>query len=198
MWNPLWFPSLSTMKRQIPNILTLIRFLLVPVFLYFLFASESSARMSIAFTIFVVASFTDYLDGMLARRMNVISDFGKIMDPLADKLLVLSALAGLCWLPPFMLSKIIFFVILARELLITILREVYQKKGIVIAADKLGKLKTVMQMLGIIVAYAWWAFMPSLSNSLRLIISLWFWLVVAITLISGLNYFLVLFPRRKP
>jgi len=186
------------MKRQIPNILTVIRFLLVPLFLYFVFISQSYNRISIALAIFIVASFTDYLDGMLARRMNVISDFGKIMDPLADKLLVLSALTGLCWLPPFRLPQIIFYVILLRELLITILREIYQKKGIVIAADKLGKLKTVMQMLGIIAAYAMWAFMTSIATSLVLIISLWFWLVVAITLISGLNYFLVLFPRRKP
>jgi CDP-diacylglycerol--glycerol-3-phosphate 3-phosphatidyltransferase len=146
--------------------------------------------------IFVVASFTDYLDGMLARRFKVISNFGKIMDPLADKLIVLSALAGLCWLPPFYLSKAIFVIILCRELVITILREVYQRKGIVVAADKLGKLKTVMQMLGIIAAFIIWIAVIPIPASVNLIITIWFWIVAAITLASGLNYLKVLSPKE--
>ena len=186
------------MKRQIPNALTVLRFLLVPAFLYYLFASDDTNRIPIALGIFIVASLTDYLDGMLARRMHVISDFGKIMDPLADKLLVLSALAGLCWLHPFHISKVVYLIILTRELAVTIMREVYKIKGIVIAADKLGKLKTVMQMAGIIVAYALWAYLPVISRNVIMIISLWFWLVVAITVISGVHYFKPLLARRNP
>lgn len=176
------------MKRWIPNSLTVLRFLLVPVFLYYLFVSLHVDRVAIALVIFIVASITDYLDGMLARKMQVISDFGKIMDPLADKLIVLSALAGLCWLPPFYISKYVFYIILARELLITLLREVYQRRGIVVAADNLGKLKTVMQMLGIIVAFGLWVLLPQISAKLHLVMELWFWLVALITVLSGLNY----------
>lgn len=193
MLHPLWWRV--KMKRNLPNALTILRFLLVPVFLYFLFVSLHDKRNWYALTVFVVASITDYLDGMLARKYNVISDFGKIMDPLADKLLVLSALFGLCWLPPFNLSKIIFLIIFARELLVTILREVYQRRGIVVAADKLGKIKTVMQMLGIIAAFVFWATAVEISPTVILTISIWFWLVAAITVISGINYLRI--PRRK-
>lgn len=185
------------MHKQIPNMLTIIRFLLVPVFLYYLLLSEASNHIAISLYIFLIAAFTDYLDGMLARKMQVISDFGKIMDPLADKLLVLSALAGICWFPPFNLSRIIFFVILARELLVTVLREVAQHRGIVLAADKLGKIKTVMQMLGLIFAYACWAYLQPLSRGIITGVALWFWLVVVITLFSGINYLKVIFPGRK-
>lgn len=185
----------AKMKRNLPNALTILRFLLVPVFLYYLFVSQHTERDWYALSIFVVASITDYLDGMLARKYNVISDFGKIMDPLADKLLVLSALFGLCWLPPFNLSKVIFLIIFARELLVTILREVYQRRGIVVAADKLGKLKTVMQMLGIIAAFIFWASMAEISQTVKLSISIWFWLVAVITIISGINYLRI--PHHK-
>ncbi len=184
------------MKRNLPNALTILRFILVPVFLFFLFVSTHEQRSWYALLIFVVASFTDYLDGMLARRYNVISDFGKIMDPLADKLLVLSALGGLCWLPPYNLSKVIFIIIFARELLVTILREVYQRRGILVAADKLGKIKTVMQMLGIIAAFTIWAANPVITPSVKLSVSIWFWIVTAITVISGFNYVKVLKPKE--
>jgi CDP-diacylglycerol--glycerol-3-phosphate 3-phosphatidyltransferase len=184
------------MKHQIPNALTVLRFLLVPVFIYYLFVAVLPGRIFTATLIFIVASLTDYLDGLLARKMNVISDFGKIMDPLADKLLVLSALAGLCWLPPFQISKIVFFIVLIRELLITLLREIYQRKGIVVAADKLGKLKTVLQMIGIIAALGLWSFTTNLSVGLRLAFDLWFWMIALVTVISGINYIHVLYKRR--
>ena len=183
------------MKRWIPNSLTVLRFILVPVFLYYLFVSVNDMRVEISLLIFLIASFTDYLDGMLARKMQVVSDFGKIMDPLADKVLVLSALAGLCWLPPYQLSKIIFYIILVRELLITILREVYQHKGIVVAADIFGKVKTVMQMLGIIAAFILWVLLPIIPPSVHLVIDLWFALVAGVTVASGFNYLKVLTPR---
>ncbi|MDY0150963.1 MAG: CDP-diacylglycerol--glycerol-3-phosphate 3-phosphatidyltransferase [Candidatus Cloacimonas sp.] len=184
------------MIAWIPNALTVLRFLLVPVFLYFLLYSQHESRVLIALIIFVVASLTDYLDGMLARKFNVVSNFGKIMDPLADKLIVLSALAGLCWLSPFQISKIVFFIILARELIITILREIYQRKGFVVAADKLGKLKTVMQMVGIIAAFSIWVFVPLISDPLMLLTKIWFWLVALITVVSGFNYLKIFSPKK--
>lgn len=193
------------MRKYIPNALTILRILLVPLLLYALFFYPDGPHARYALIFFVLASLTDYIDGSLARAWNVVSDFGKIMDPLADKLLVLSALAGLTWLPPFSLSPIIFFVILVREAGITIQREIFQRRGIIVAADRLGKLKTVMQMGGIIFALACWAFLIDLdtgarlgiSPGLKLGVSLWFWLVAGVTVISGLNYIKALFPRRK-
>jgi CDP-diacylglycerol--glycerol-3-phosphate 3-phosphatidyltransferase len=185
------------MRKHIPNILTMIRFMIVPLFVYSIFVMDRAYAAYYSLIFFVVASITDYIDGTLARRWNVVSDFGKIMDPLADKVLVLSALAGLVWMPPYRLSPAIFFIILIREAGITFLREVYQRKGIVVAADKLGKLKTVMQMTGIIFALAAWAYLPEISNALRMGVSIWFWLVVGITLLSGINYLKAMLPGRK-
>ncbi|HNQ42889.1 MAG TPA: CDP-diacylglycerol--glycerol-3-phosphate 3-phosphatidyltransferase [Candidatus Cloacimonadota bacterium] len=184
------------MHKQIPNALTILRFLMVPVFMYFLFVSRVPQRVMISLIIFVLAALTDYVDGTLARKWEVVSDFGKIMDPLADKFLVLTALAALCWLPPYNLNVVIFFVILARELLITILREVYQQRGIVVAADSLGKLKTVMQMFGVIFALTAWAFMPSVSDNLRKGVNIWFWLVAVITVASGFNYLRIMYKKE--
>ena len=177
--------------------LTILRFLIVPLFVYALFICDRAFAAYYALFFFVIASLTDYVDGSLARQWNVVSDFGKIMDPLADKILVLSALAGLVWMPPFHLSPVIFFVILLRECSITILREIFHHRGIVVAADKMGKLKTVMQMGGIIFALGAWAFLPEISDNLMLGINIWFWLVVGITVLSGMNYVKALFPRRK-
>ncbi|MDD2682963.1 MAG: hypothetical protein PHY21_02385, partial [Candidatus Cloacimonetes bacterium] len=103
---------------------------------------------------------------------------------------------GLTWLEPFRLPLAIFIIILSREIGITILREVMQKKGIVVAADKLGKLKTVMQMLGIIIALAAMALIPDISSGMILGVRIWFWLVVVITVLSGLNYLKALFGKE--
>ncbi|MDZ4121245.1 MAG: CDP-diacylglycerol--glycerol-3-phosphate 3-phosphatidyltransferase, partial [Candidatus Cloacimonadaceae bacterium] len=135
-------------------------------------------------------AFSDYLDGFLARKHNIISDFGKIMDPLADKLLVLAALAAFTWLKPFNMPAFIFYTILIRELTITILREVYKKRRIIIPADKLGKIKTVMQMAGIVAALLLWALNPNLGSVYIIIIHAWFWVVAGITAFSGINYVL--------
>lgn len=182
------------LKNQIPNMLTTLRMLMVPIFFIFMIKEGRSFAL-VSLIIFCLASLTDYFDGMLARRWNIISDFGKVMDPLADKLLVLTALGGLTWQKPFSLNMAIFFIILAREIAVTILREVYQKRGTVIPADKLGKLKTVMQMAGIIIALAALAFFANVPFGLIYGVEIWFWIVALITLISGLNYFKLLFKK---
>lgn len=176
------------MYRNLPNLLTLLRMLLVIPFAYMLFWQPVGASIWWALIIFVIASLTDYFDGSLARKYNLISAFGKIMDPLADKLLVLTAIAGLCFVPPWSLPKAIFYIIFGRELLVTVLREVYKKRGIIVPADKLGKLKTVLQMLGIIVALLVWRINPGFEAQTRFYMEIWFWMVCAITIISGLNY----------
>lgn len=176
--------------RNLPNLLTLLRVLLIPVFAWLVFFSAVPNRVAWALLVFAAASFTDWLDGHLARKWQVISDFGKIADPLADKLLVLSALAALTWLDPYRLVWPIFALIALRELGITILREVYKRRGIIMPADKLGKLKTVLQMAGIILALALWAWKPgaAASAAARTAAHLWFGAVTLLTLASGLNY----------
>ncbi|MGC9362123.1 MAG: CDP-diacylglycerol--glycerol-3-phosphate 3-phosphatidyltransferase [Candidatus Syntrophosphaera sp.] len=176
--------------HRIPNILTIIRVLLIPVFIWLVFLSQSPHNVAWSLLVFVIAAFTDFLDGFLARKWNVISDFGKIADPLADKLLVLSALAALTWQArsPYELWVWIFVVIAIREVFITILREFHKKKGFIMPADKLGKFKTVLQMAGIIAAFALWAWYPDLAAELRLAANLWFAAVALLTLYSGLNY----------
>lgn len=180
------------MYKKIPNALTILRMLLVPLFIWLLFFARQDSASAWALAIFVIASVTDYFDGYLARKWDVISDFGKIMDPLADKLLVLSALIGLTLLPPFKLHPAIFILIFLREVLISILREIAKKRGLVIAAGIWGKLKTVMQMLGIIAALALPVVLSPLPAYLVPGIRLWFWLVVLITLFSGINYLKIL------
>ncbi len=185
--------------RNIPNILTLLRVLLVPVFVWLVFFSDAPNSIAWALLVFSVASFTDFLDGYLARKWQVISDFGKVMDPLADKLLVLAALLALTLLEPFKLHPFILFLIALREILVSVLREVYVKKGIVMSADKLGKFKTVMQMLGIIAALVLWAWFEDLAASPSILFAahIWFSAVALLTAISGLNYLHTVKKRER-
>lgn len=170
--------------KHLPNILTMMRILLIPFFIYY-FINES---LMIAFTIFMVASVTDFFDGYLARKYQVISNFGKIMDPLADKLLVLSALALLSFGKHGYLSMWIFIIITLREVLITILRDIYKKKKIILAANNWGKIKTVLQMVGLTVSFFLLGINFPLTNYV-LYLNLYFWIVVVVTLLSGASYF---------
>jgi len=180
--------------QRIPNALTLLRILLIPLFVYLAFIDLGKNHIAWALLVFVVAAFTDFLDGYLARKWKVISNFGKIADPLADKLLVLSALAALTWLPPYRLFVPIFVVIFLRELVITILREIYLKRGIVLPADRLGKIKTVAQMIGIIACLACWAWLSPVPAGIVAAAQAWFAVVTVLTLYSGYNY---LKPKLK-
>lgn len=159
--------------RHLPNILTILRMALVPVFLLVISSAAIAYNIYLALLIYCLAAITDWLDGFLARRMNVISNFGKIADPLADKMLVLSALAVLTWKSPFNLSEAIFVIILLREVFITTLREIYHARGIVMPADKLGKIKTVMQMSGIVIALFLWASQPEMADWLITAMNVW-------------------------
>ncbi|MGI6199064.1 MAG: CDP-diacylglycerol--glycerol-3-phosphate 3-phosphatidyltransferase [Candidatus Cloacimonadaceae bacterium] len=183
---------ISKLKNHLPNLLTTLRAIAVPFFLWLVFVVKDAQA---ALILFAAASLTDWLDGFLARRWQVISNFGKIMDPLADKLLVLSALAGITWSSPYRLNVLIFIIIFARELIITILREVYKKRGIIVAASYLGKVKTFMQMVGLVFAYAFWAWMSEIPSYILTMVNIWFWLVLAITIISAFNYFKPINPQ---
>lgn len=132
---------------NLPNKLTVLRVLMIPFFVLFMLApfAQNKACAIIAFIIFVAASFTDMLDGKIARKYNLITNFGKFMDPLADKLLVCSAL--ICLVSLKRIPAWIVIVIIAREFIISGFRLVASDQGIVIAASYWGKFKTVSQMI---------------------------------------------------
>lgn len=135
---------------NLPNKLTILRVILIPFFVVFmLFDITGPADKWIALVIFCVASLTDMLDGKIARKYNLVTNFGKFMDPLADKLLVCTAL--ICLTSMNRLNVIVVLVIIAREFIISGFRLVASDNGIVIAASYWGKFKTVSQMALIIV-----------------------------------------------
>ena len=133
---------------NLPNKLTMLRILLIPVFMVVLYWDFPGATW-VAVAIFIIASFTDLLDGKIARKYNLVTNFGKFMDPLADKLLVCTAL--ICLTSMNRLNVIVVLVIIAREFIISGFRLVASDNGIVIAASYWGKFKTVSQMALIIV-----------------------------------------------
>ena len=130
---------------NLPNILTLLRIVMIPAFVWAFFSEGTSDWVT--FLIFILAAVTDTLDGAIARKQNIVTDFGKLMDPLADKLMVMSAF--ICFTAAGMLHPVITIIIMAREFLVTGLRGLASSKGKVIAADFLGKLKTIMQDIAI-------------------------------------------------
>ena len=162
-----------------PNKLTILRIVMIPVFIAILM----NGHYFLSAAVFIVASLTDALDGHLARKHNLITNFGKIMDPLADKLLVTAAL--LCLVELGDLAGWMAFLILAREFTITGLRAVAASDGIVIAAGKSGKWKTTFQMLAIIAylfqnqPFAAWG-IPAAPILM--------WIAVVLTIYSGAEY----------
>ena len=135
---------------NLPNKLTIMRVILIPFFVFFLLSPYFPAYGNyIAVAIFIVASLTDMLDGKIARKYNLVTNFGKFMDPLADKLLVCSAM--ICLIELDRLAAGIVIVIIAREFIISGFRLVASDNGVVIAASYWGKFKTTFQMLMVIV-----------------------------------------------
>ena len=135
---------------NLPNKLTIMRVILIPFFVFFLLSPYFPAYGNyIAVAIFIVASLTDMLDGKIARKYNLVTNFGKFMDPLADKLLVCSAM--ICLIELDLLAAWIVIVIIAREFIISGFRLVASDNGVVIAASYWGKFKTTFQMLMVIV-----------------------------------------------
>lgn len=185
------------MIKHVPNILTMLRILLVPVFVWFFFFAKTPADLTWAAVIFVIAEITDYLDGKIARKYNVISNFGKVMDPLADKILTGAALIGLAVSPYQMVSVVAVAVILFREVAVSILRQVYVKRKIYLPANNWGKIKTVAQMTGLTLTIIYLAVGTAENIVVSLIIYYYFWFVALITVFSGLNYFLPLFFPGK-
>lgn len=175
---------------NLPNRLTLLRILLIPVFIVFASPSAIPARYLIAFAVFSIASFTDYLDGNIARKRNMVTDFGKFADPLADKLL--TTVAFLYMMQDGVCHILVLVIILLREFAVSGVRMVAAgaKKGTVIAANMWGKVKTVLQMVSIIAYYLLAGInqLVALPVDIVLITNILCWLVAVITAVSGVQY----------
>mgnify|MGYP000766242397 CR=1 FL=1 len=164
-----------------PNKLTVARMIMVPFLVIFMLTGwGGEANRYISFGIFAVASITDWFDGYLARKNNLVTNFGKFMDPLADKLLVCSAM--ICMIETKKLAAWFVIVIIAREFIISGFRLVASDNGIVIAASYWGKFKTVSQMAMIIVLIA------DLGGVFDLIGTALIWISLALTVISLVDY----------
>ncbi len=181
------------MKMNLPNKLTVLRVLLVPVFMIFAAFSHYGRHdfnwvMSLlAGTVFAAASLTDFLDGYLARKKHLVTNFGKFADPLADKMLTTAAfiymvIDGVC-------SPVVLAVILFREFAVAGVRMIAAAGDHVIAANIWGKVKTVLQMLTILFYYLAAAFSPADGISvISILTQILCWTVAAITLLSGAKY----------
>ena len=192
-------PQFALDGMNLPNKLTVSRFILTIAFLAVMF-SRVKYHMSIALVLFVAAALSDYLDGEIARRRKLITNFGILMDPLADKIMVCSAFiafVGLNWIPAWMVV-----VIVARELAITGMRLLAVSRNVVLAAEGWGKYKTVSQIAAIIAlfvlaCYNEWGpvgraifgfHFPSQTPWIEWVAELSKWLAVALTFISGWLY----------
>ncbi len=165
---------------NLPNILTLSRMFMIPVFILFFYLSFTSHYI-VALAVFIIASLTDLLDGMIARKYNLVTNMGKFLDPIADKVLVLSAFV-----------VFLTVIILAREIIVSGFRLVASDAGCVIAADIFGKYKTVTQDASIIVLLFGAGLAEFIEGQAVEIINYiglaLFGLAVILTVISGANY----------
>ena len=165
---------------NLPNKLTVLRVIMVPFFVFFMLTGVGGAANKwIALIIFCVASLTDMLDGKIARARNLVTNFGKFMDPLADKLLVCSAM--ICMIPLGKLQAWFVIVIIAREFIISGFRLVAADNGVVIAASYWGKFKTTFQMAAVILMIF---NIPALTLVTNIVVVI----AVALTIISLVDY----------
>lgn len=172
------------LKMNLANKLTVIRMVLVPIFLISAITGTFAGNV-LALIIFIAASITDKLDGYIARSKNQVTNFGKFMDPLADKLLVTSALIVL--VDQGIVPGWVVVVIIAREFIVSGLRTLAASQGVVIAASKWGKLKTAVQMTGIIMGLLSMVYNPQWLVYLTQIV---IYVAAIITIISGVDYFI--------
>jgi len=161
---------------NVPNVLTIIRMLLIPVY-WFVFFDGQPGHTYLALGIFIVASLTDLADGHIARKYNLITDFGKLMDPLADKLMVVSVMLSLAikgWAPWAAL-----IIILCKELLMVLGGALLYKKGVVVYAEKIGKYAQATVVAGLILCFFHEWFMEHVGFPINYIV---IWCAVALTL----------------
>lgn len=172
---------------NLPNKITIFRVGMIPVFLVFMLVPGIPFNNYIATAVFVIACISDAVDGHLARKNNLVTNFGKFMDPLADKLLVCSAL--ICFVELNLMPAWMVIVIIAREFIISGFRTVAADSGVVIAASYWGKFKTIVQMIVCIMLIVRLPF-----SWMRILEEIFMWLALALTLISLFEY---LWKNRK-
>ncbi len=164
---------------NLPNKLTMLRVIMIPFFIVFLLIPITPYDNWIALAIFIVASLTDLLDGKIARKYNLVTNFGKFMDPLADKLLVCSAL--ICLIELNKIPAWMVIIIIAREFIISGFRLVASDNGVVIAASYWGKFKTTFQMIAVCLLIADIA-------AINIITQIVLWIAVILTVVSLIDY----------
>jgi len=175
---------------NLPNVLTLFRIALTFVFI-FLFTRSGLESRILALIVFTLASLTDFFDGYLARRYNLITPFGKLMDPIADKFLILSAF--FIFMQIQLIAAWMFIVIFAREVIVTGLRLITMRRGITLAAEGAGKLKTVLQIIAVYLIIIF-TVLIRLTDSQSIMhrtftgITIFVFIVVIVTLWSGITF----------
>lgn len=187
---------------NLPNKLTIARMIMIPVFILF-FYLNFAGHYFVALAVFAIASFTDLLDGRIARRYNLVTNLGKFLDPIADKVLVSSALIVILTVPSYFTTFLggwamivggcCVVVIFARELIVSGFRMVAADAGIVIAADKIGKFKTVAQDISIIMLLLFGGFYEIFGDAVGVQVVNYIGLIMLataaiLTVISGINY----------
>ena len=181
---------------NLPNKLTLLRVILIPFFLLFMYI-DFPFHYAVALVIFAAASITDALDGKIARKRGLVTNFGKFLDPLADKVLVIAALTVFVDLNDVKMGAIPLIIITAREFMVSGLRLLAADSGVVVAAGIWGKLKTAFTMVAIVAILFWLSlcgdFSLSLSDSLvkavdNVVIPILIWISTILTVVSGAVY----------
>ena len=182
---------------NIANKLTLTRVIIIPLYILFLLVPITRYHYIIAFVLFVFSALTDMLDGKLARKRNLVTDFGKFADPIADKLAVLSAMV--CFVKIDMMPAWACIVIMAREIIISGIRLICADKGTVVAASWLGKIKTVTQMAFILISTFNFSFYfgesaPGAANVIEIIRLALMYIAIVMTVWSLADY---IYKNRK-
>jgi CDP-diacylglycerol--glycerol-3-phosphate 3-phosphatidyltransferase len=186
----------SDLTRQslttLPNVLTYLRMATIPVLIVLLIPPSSGLALNLAFIVFCIASITDYLDGILARRSNTVTSIGKLLDPLADKLLTTAVLIML--IPYGKVTAWLVFLIVGREILITGLRSIAAAHGMIMNASRMGKNKMVSQTLAFIFLLP---AIPAIQATLNLVGTSFLWISLVLGYISALDYFLDFYREAK-
>ena len=181
---------------NLPNKLSLSRIILIPFFIFFYLAEFIPFGKILAIVIFVIASITDMLDGKIARKYNLVTNLGKLLDPIADKLLVVSGLLLVVvdYTIPHPAGVIIAIIIIGRELLISAFRQIAASKNFVMAADVYGKLKTITQVIALPLLFllSYLTYNVNTNETFLLVVKIFAFVMIGIatllTILSGANY----------
>ncbi|MFT3951417.1 MAG: CDP-diacylglycerol--glycerol-3-phosphate 3-phosphatidyltransferase [Oscillospiraceae bacterium] len=167
---------------NLPNKLTVLRVLMIPLFLFFVLAEFVPLNILWALAVFGIASATDWFDGMLARKYGLVTNFGKFLDPLADKILVMSAIICFAW--ERWVDPVAVILILSREFMVSGLRMVVANEGVVVPAGLMGKLKTAFTMVALVAIMG----LQIIGFDRFLINEILIWICTALTIVSGISY----------